>query len=188
MTVQIEIKAREMEINDRLNDYVVTKAEKLERYLDGIQRAIIELSYAKSARQASDRHIVQITVIGKGFVLRAEERSDDIFVSYDSALEKLHRQIEKYKGKRDRRRGDGTTVSEMVYKSMNIEDVVAEEPKIIRRKKFTLIPMDEYEAIEQGDLTGHEDFFVFYNMNTDSVNVLYRRRDGNYGLIETEIG
>ena len=184
MTVQVEIKAREMKVNDRLNDYVVSKAEKLERYLNGIQKATIELSYAKSARQATDRHIVQITVSGKGFVLRSEERSDDIFVSFDSALDKLHRQIEKYKGKRDRRRGDGITVSE----SMNIEDVVEEEPKIIRRKKFTLIPMDEYEAIEQGDLTGHEDFFVFYNMNTDSVNVLYRRRDGNYGLIETEIG
>ncbi len=188
MTIQIDIKARGMEVNDRLNDYIVSKAEKLEKYLDGIQKATIELTYSKSARQASDRQNVEITVSGKGFVLRSEERSDDIFVAYDSALDKIHRRIEKYKGKRNRKRGDGVKVSELVYASMEKRDEVAEEPVIIRRKKFTLIPMDEYEAIEQGDLTGHEDFFVFYNMNTDSVNVLYKRRDGNYGLIETEIG
>ena len=109
-------------------------------------------------------------------------------MAFDSALEKLHRRIEKFKGKRNRKRGDGLTVAESVYESFEPMDEEAEEPVIIRRKKFTLIPMDEYEAILQGDLTGHEDFFVFYNMNTDSVNVLYKRRDGNYGLIETEIG
>ncbi|MBT3241340.1 MAG: ribosome-associated translation inhibitor RaiA [Chloroflexi bacterium] len=188
MTIQIDIKAREMEVNDRLNDYVVSKAEKLERYLDGITKATIELTYVKSARQVSDRQNVEITVSGKGFVLRSEERSDDIYVAFDSALEKLHRRIEKFKGKRNRKRGDGLTVAESVYESFEPMDEEAEEPVIIRRKKFTLIPMDEYEAILQGDLTGHEDFFVFYNMNTDSVNVLYKRRDGNYGLIETEIG
>ncbi len=188
MTVEVEIKARDIKVNDRLNDYVISKAEKLERYLNDIEKAKIELSHSKSARQATDRYVVQITVNGKGVVLRSEERSDDIYVSYDSALDKMHRQIEKYKGKRKRGRGDGISVAESVYESMGAATPEVEEPKIIRRKKFTLIPMDEYEAIEQADLTGHEDFFVFYNMNTNSVNVLYKRRDGTYGLIETVIG
>jgi putative sigma-54 modulation protein len=68
------------------------------------------------------------------------------------------------------------------------EEEVQEAPEIIRRKKFTLIPMDEREAIEQSQLLGHEDFFVFFNVNSNSVNVLYTRRDGTLGLIETEVG
>ena len=67
------------------------------------------------------------------------------------------------------------------------EDVEEVEPRIVRRKQFMLHPMDEQEAIEQMGLLGHEDFFVFYNANTNSVNVLYKRRDGSYGLIEPEI-
>jgi putative sigma-54 modulation protein len=123
-------------------------------------------------------------------MLRAEERSDDIFAAFDSALDKLQRRIERYKGKRHRGRGDGVSLAE---DALNILERQAQEeeedlPRIVRRKKFTLLPMDELEAVEQSELTGHEDFYVFYNVDTDSVNVLYRRRDGSLGLIDTELG
>lgn len=188
MSVDVEIKPHNIELNDRLEDYIVTKANKLERYLNQINEAKIELTHAKNARQAADRFVVQITIYGKGFTLRAEERTDDIYHSFDNALNKLHRQIERYKGKRHWGRGDGTSVAEATAENFEINEPVEPDVGVIaRRKKFSLIPMDEREAIEQSNLLDHEDFFVFYNINTDSVNVLYQRRDGSYGLIETEI-
>ena len=188
MSYDIEIKARDIEVDERLQDYVTGKMEKLERYVNGIQRATAELTYTKSARQAVDRYIAQITIQIRGDVLRAEERTDDIYSSFDAALDKLQRRIERYKGKKYRGRGDGTSLTDAALETYEAEMESDESPVIVRRKKFTLMPMDETEAIEQMSLLGHEDFFVFYNMNTASVNVLYRRRDGSYGLIETEMG
>jgi putative sigma-54 modulation protein len=101
-------------------------------------------------------------------------------------LEKLQRQMQRYKGKRQKGRGDGKTASEVVT-DVTEEEGEEDRSLIVRRKKFILTPMDEFEALEQMKLLGHEDFFVFYNPVTNSVNVLYLRRDGLYGLIETEI-
>ena len=185
MAFEIEIKARDIKVDDRLHDYITKKTEKLDRFLKGIQDVRVELTHAKSARQATDRFVVQITLWGKGYMLRSEERTDDIYVSFDNALDKLQRRIERYKGKHFRGRGDGSSVRDT--HGEDIEDK-EEELEFIRRKKFMLKPMDEMEAVEQSKLLGHEDFFVFYNMNTNAVNVLYQRRDGTLGLIETEIG
>ena len=186
MTFEIDVKSRNLKVEDRLYDYVTSKTAKLDRYLNNIQSARVELTYAKTARSAEDRHIVQITLWGKGFMLRAEERTDDIFASFDAALDKIQRQIEKHKGKR--LRGRGETAPKFEEMPEDLEDEEVDSLLIVRRKKFTLNPMDEREAIEQSQMLDHEDFFVFYNVNTNSVNVLYRRRDGSYGLIETEIG
>jgi len=188
MAFDIEIKAHKLSMDDRLHEYITKKTSKLNRYIKGIQEARVELTHVKSARQATDRYVAQITLRGKGFLLRSEERADDIYASYDKALDRIQRRIERYKGKRFRGRGDGTSVREPSMEEM-IDEVGGEKAaEIVRRKKFTLIPMDEREAIEQSQLLGHEDFFVFFNINTNSVNVLYTRRDGSYGLIETEVG
>ncbi len=188
MSYEIEIKASDMEVNERLQDYVTSKADKLDRYVNDIQKVTIELRNEKTARQANDRFICQMTLRIKGDVLRAEERMDDIYTAYDSALDKLQRQIERYKGKRNRGRGDGITLADVTLESYAKEADEEEGMVIARRKKFILKPMDEEEAIEQMRMLGHEDFFVFYNVDTNSVNVLYRRHDASYGLIETEIG
>jgi putative sigma-54 modulation protein len=95
--------------------------------------------------------------------------------------------MERYKGKHYRGRGDGKTAAEVTTLPVE-EEAEADRQAIVRRKKFVLTPMDEAEALEQMSLLGHEDFFVFYNARTNAVNVLYRRRDGTYGLIETQIG
>jgi putative sigma-54 modulation protein len=176
-----------MEVTDRLNEYVTKKVSKLNRYLNDIDEAHVDLAYAKSARSAADRQVAQLTIRGKGFILRSEERADDIYAALDSALEKMQRRIERYKGKRNRGRGDGRSAAEVVPMP-EIEEEESEEPVIVRRKHFIVSPMDESEAIEQMSLLGHEDFFVFFNTATESINVLYRRRDGTYGLIEPEIG
>lgn len=189
MSVQIEIYGRNMDVTDRIQKYVETKVSKLDRYLNEIDDARVDLAYIKSARSANDRQVAQITVRGKGFILRAEERADDIFAAFDVALEKLQRQMERYKGKRSRNRGDGRTAAEvsgeLVAQAVEVEE---EAPIIARRKRFMVTPMDEMEALEQMTLLGHENFFVFYNVNTNAFNILYRRRDGQYGLIEPEVG
>lgn len=188
MTLEVEIFGRGMEITERITDYVDKKVAKLDRYLPGIEEARVDLAYVKSARSAADRQVAQITIRGKGFILRSEERADDIFAALDTALDKMQRRIERYKGKRYRGQGDGRPAVALV--APPVEEIEEEEegPLIARRKKFMLMPMDELEAIEQMSLLGHESFFIFFNANTDSVNVLYRRRDGSYGLIEPEIG
>jgi putative sigma-54 modulation protein len=189
MTLEVDIYGRNMEITDRIQDFVTKKVSKLDRYLPGIEEARVELAYVKSARSATDRQVAQITVRGKGFILRSEERADDIFAALDTALERMQRQIERYKGKHYRGRGDGKTAVDFVT-PFEEEEEESEElgPIIARRKRFLLVPMDELEAIEQMSLLGHENFFIFYNANTNAINVLYRRRDGTYGLIEPEIG
>jgi putative sigma-54 modulation protein len=180
MTVPVEISTKNMELNERLREYVEKKAEKLDRYLDVIDSVKVDLTYAQSARSAEDRQVAQLTVRGKGVMLRAEERTEDIFASVDLVLDKIYRQIERYKGRRWRGRGDGKTISEATMPPSAVEEI--EEPEgldlIARRKHHLLIPME---------LLDHEDFFVFLNANTDQVNILYRRRNGTLGLIETEI-
>ena len=158
----IEITGRNMEVTDRLTDYVTKKVSKLDRYLNDIDEAHVDLAYAKSARSASDRQVAQLTIRGKGFILRSEERADDIYSALDTALDRMQRRIERYKGKRNRGRGDGRSAAEVVPLP-EIEDEEVEVPMIARRKHFVVSPMDELEAIEQMILLGHEDFFVFFN-------------------------
>ncbi len=186
MENKIEIFARNLEVTDRIKEYVTKKVSKFDRFLGDIDESRVELSYIKSARSSADRQVAQITLRGRGYVLRTEERADDLFAAIDAAIDKMQRQIERLKGKRQVGRGDGTPASEVAPVVEAEEE--AEKPLIVRRKQFTLIPMDENEAIEQMALLGHENFFIFYNANTSAINILYRRRDGNYGLIEPQIG
>ena len=187
MSPELDIQARNMEVTDRINDYIEKKASKLDKFLPAIEEARIELEYEKSARSASDRHIAQITVRGKNLLLRSEERADDVFAAFDTALDKMQRQIDRYKGKRYRGRGDGRSAAEVVpMPEMEIED--EDELIVSRRKKFTLIPMNEAEAMEQMQLLGHDNFFIFFDADANSIKVLYRRRNGTYGLIEPEVG
>ncbi len=187
MALQVEIFARNMEVTERIQQYVDKKVSKLDHYLNGIDETRVDLAFVKSARNAADRQVAQITVRGRGFILRAEERKDDIFAALDAALDKMQRQIERFKGKRHRGRGDGASAAEVSQEPV-VEEAEGAVPEIVRRKTFTLVPMDEQEAIEQMALLGHEDFFIFYNANTNAVNVLYHRRDGSYGLIEPKLG
>ncbi len=181
MAVEIGIYTKDLELTDRIHDYVIKKVGKLERFLNDIGECRVDLSYAKTARNASDRYIAQITIRGKGFILRSEERSDNMFAAIDATVDKMTRQIDRFKGKHWRKRvGEPETEATPV-----VEDVEEEAaPLIVRRKTFNLEPMHEDEALEQLILLGHDAFFVFYNVENERVNVLYRRRDGSYGLID----
>ena len=188
MAQNLEIFGREFEVTDHMRDYVTKKVAKLDRHLDSIDQIRIDLAFVKTARSAADRYVAQMTLYGKGFILRSEERSDDIRTAMDAAMEKLSRQIDRLKNKRKRGRGDGKSASEVAPElEPAVEPNPEEPPMIMRRKRFDLIPMAEEEAIEQMKLLGHDNFFVFYNVKAGAVNVLYRRRDGTYGLIEPRV-
>ena len=181
MTVNVEITVKNMELSDQIKEYVTKKASKLDRYLNEIDHVKVDLRNMKTARDANDRHVAQITARGRRVLLRTEERADDLFTAFDSAWDKIQRQAERYKGKRTRGRVDGRSAAEvhpLPKESPEKEELIA------RRKTFDLIPMNESEALEQMRLLGHEDFFIFFNIETNRINVLYQRRDGLYGLIE----
>ncbi|HSL43924.1 MAG TPA: ribosome-associated translation inhibitor RaiA [Anaerolineales bacterium] len=189
MTQKIETVARNMRLTDNTREYVEKKAAKLERYLQDIDEIRVELSHIKSARSALDRQVAQITVHGKGFILRSEERADDVHAAFDTALDKIQRQIDRFKGKRYRGRGDGRSAAEVVEEDeLPVDETGELLPLIGRRKKFIILPMTEDEAVEQMRLLGHDNFFVFFNAEQNAIQVLYRRRNGTYGLIEPVVG
>jgi putative sigma-54 modulation protein len=185
MTFSVNIQGRDMNVSTRLREYVEKKVGKLDRYLPTISEARVDLAEERNARSAEDRHVAQITVHANRVILRAEERKDDIFAAVDAVLDKIERQIEHYKGKHARGRGDGAGVETLATLE---EEAPAETPVgVVRRKRFTLSPMNEAEALEHMQMLGHDNFFVFYNADTSRINVLYRRRTGDFGLIDPEI-
>jgi putative sigma-54 modulation protein len=191
MTVSVQIHSRDLSVTPRLREYVEKKVSRLDHYLPNINEARVDLAEVKSARSADDREVAQLTVVTRGVVLRAEESKDDIFAAVDAVLDKMHRQIERYKGKHWRNRKNGGGVEELVEEQVGEAEAQADqepEGSVVRRKSFMLTPMSESEALEQMRLVGHELFFVFYNADTNRVNVLYRRKNGDFGLIDAVLG
>jgi putative sigma-54 modulation protein len=179
--MDVTIRGQNLEITPRLEDYVEAKVARLGRYLSTIGQVRVDLA-VENTRSNTDSQVAQFTVHSKRTILRAEERSDDMFASIDAVIDKLHRQIERYKGKRQQR-----------FRSGGVdEEVMAEEPEetlvgeIVRVKRFELYPMNVQEAVEQMELLGH-DFFLFFNAEEAAINLVYRRRDGNYGLLQPEM-
>jgi putative sigma-54 modulation protein len=184
MKMELTIKGRNMEVTDRLYDYVHQKIGKLDRYLPSISEAWVELS-VEAAKAAQHRQVCQVTVRSNGTILRAEERSDDMFNSIDAVLDKMYRQIARYKGKRQNRWRGAAAPMEPLPAEYE-EDFEEALPTIVRSKRFAMTPMHPEEAVEQMELLSH-DFFVFFNADEGQINVLYRRQDGDYGLIQPEL-
>jgi len=187
MTNKTEVTARNMRLTENTRDYIEKKTAKLERNLQELDEIRVELSHHKTARNANDRHSAQITLHGKGFILRTEERADDLHIAFDSALDKIHRQVDRYKGKHYRSKGNKRPEDDQ-GEDWPVDETGELLPLIARRKKFVVLPMNEDEAVEQMRLLGHNNFFVFFNADQNSIQVLYKRRDGTYGLIEPVIG
>jgi putative sigma-54 modulation protein len=189
MATKVEVQARNIRLTERIRTYVEKKAGKLDHYLALIEEAHVELTHHGSARSAKDRNVAQVTVRGKGLLLRTEERADEILAAFDTAIDKLQRQIDRFKGKHYHGRSPGRLAVKGMGKESGLPDEAGGRSSlIVRRKRFPVLPMNELEAIEQMRLLGHDNFFIFYNPATSRINILYRRRDGSYGLIEPEIG
>jgi len=189
MAASVVVNGRNIGVSDKVREYAERKMSKLDHYLPDINEVRVDLASERTARDADDRQVVQVTARLKGTVLRCEERSGDMLTSLDMALEKMQRQIERYKTKRRRVRGNGVDMGTAGLQAEPELEVSEDEigPHIVRRKQFPITPMTEGEAIEQMALLQHENFFIFYNADSAKLNVLYQRKDGNLGLIEPEL-
>ena len=187
--MELSVNGRNMEVTTRLRNYVEKKTVKLDRYMPDLAEVHVDLSET-NARSAVERQVAQITIRdNRGTILRAEERSNDMFASIDAVVDKLYRQISRYRGKRRSKWRGGSDGEELVIGEplpLEEEIVDSDQPGIVRTKRFTMRPMSSEEAVDQIELLGH-DFFVFYNADTQAVNVLYRRRDSNYGLLQPDL-
>ena len=180
--MQFQVKGRNLEVSDALRSYAEEKLGKLERQLTD-PRVELELAVEKNPSIA-ENHVAEATIWTNGPVLRAREASSDMRASIDQLVEKLERQVTRYRTRARSRRRRAARASETASETI---PVVADEaePRIVKTKQFAVNPMSPEEAVLQLELIGH-DFFVFRDSASGEVNVVYRRRDGAYGLIEPQ--
>lgn len=174
--MQYIISGRNIDVTEGLKSAIHEKIGKLERYFTPDTEVHVTLSVEK------ERQKIEITIPMKGNIVRAEQTSDDMYVSIDLVEEIIERQLRKYKNKIVDRQQAAASLSK-AFLEEEIED--DDEIKIIRSKRFAMKPMDPEEACVQMELLGH-DFYVFRNAISDEVNVVYKRKDHTFGLIEPE--
>lgn len=165
---------KNMEVSEYLRDLADKKIAKLERYFPSDTEVQVTMSVEKN------RHIIEVTIPYAGGIIRGEEVTSDMYASIDNVIAKLEKQIVRNKSKLERSLRYEDEPSDYDY-----DEDEDDEPRIVRVKRFSMKPMSVEEAALQMELLGHS-FFVFTNDRTEEMNVLYRRKDGNYGLIEAE--
>jgi putative sigma-54 modulation protein len=179
--VRLQVKGKNVEVSDSIRQYAQQKLGKLERQLADPTRVELELAVEKNPSIAAN-HVAEATIWTKGPILRAREASADHKASIDQLVDKLERQVKRYREKRRARRVAGPVREALPEDAIPLEG----EPRIVKSKQFAVKPMSPEEAVLQLELVGH-DFFVFQNADTMDANVVYRRRDGAYGLIEPQL-
>ena len=179
--MNLTVHGRNVAVSDRVQEYVEKKVSRLDKYLPQIREARAELVRSET-RASADRYTAQLTIWANGQILRAEESSEDLFASVDAIVDKMYRQIERYKGRRfkSKRRNAAAAAAAVEISATQLPE---ETVNIVRTKQFVAEPMIPEEAVEQMELLGH-DFFVFFNVDTSSLNSFYVRRDGNYGVLQ----
>jgi len=180
--MQLQVKGRNLEVSDAIRDYAEQKLAKLERRLED-PRVELELAVERNP-SISASQVAEATIWTRGPVLRAREASGDMHASIDQLVEKLERQVTRYRtrGRSRRRRAARANGPAPDALPTHAEE---SEPVIVKTKNFAVTPLSAQEAVLQLELVGH-DFFVFRNDDSGEVNVVYRRRDGQYGLIEPQ--
>ena len=179
------VRGENIEVTPALREYVEKKLSKVERYFDGTPDANVHVNL----KVYSSVHKIEVTIPMTQIVLRAEESHMDMYAAIDLVVDKLERQIRKHKTKVNRKfREQGSTRSLFSYNGSSeskvaVQELDVDEFELVRTKRFNLKPMDSEEAILQMNMLGHN-FFVFTNSDSNSTNVVYRRNDGKYGIIE----
>lgn len=177
--MNISFQGKNIEVTQSLQEYAARKIERIGKFFDGIIKVEIEFIVEKNPR-IQDSNRVEVTIFTNGTVIRGQAASTDMYGSIDFVADKLERQIKRYKNrliqrsKQNRKNNENRTMKPRKG---------SEEQRIVKVKQFYVKPMPPQEATLQMDLLGH-DFFVFLNSESEEVNVIYRRKDGNYGLIE----
>ena len=182
--MKLIVKGKHIDVTDSIEGYIRKKMGKLEKYFDQIIEATATVSAEKN------RQIFEVTLQAKKAIIRAEEENESIYTSIDKVVEKLERQIIKYKEKLySKSFGEHIRTREMNITEREVRKIAPssdEDTRIVKIKKFVIKPMFPEEASLQMELLGHS-FYVFNNEMTDQINVIYKRKDGNFGLIEPEI-
>ncbi|NLD44224.1 MAG: ribosome-associated translation inhibitor RaiA [Chloroflexi bacterium] len=178
--MQVTISGKSLAVTNTLREYIESRVSRLDRFLPNIDEARVDLS-VQNSKSAGDRHTVQLTLRANGAILRAEDRSGDVRTSVDAVMAKMQRQIERFKGKHWRSQNRLQAREEQA--ETPVETV---ERELVRIKRFQTRPMVVDEAIEQMELLSH-DFFIFFNVDEEQFSVVYRRRDGGYGLLVPEL-
>ncbi len=181
----IHVKGKNIEVTNALESYIEKKLQRLEKYFHSIREANVSLSVQRGMQ------MVEVQLEGDGVLLRGEERrGNDMYASIDEVVEKLETRVKKFKGKLQGKATDVGPKEKNAIKDRAMTDAFGAEeaeqsdmPTVVRTKRFALKPMTPDEAAQQMELL-HHDFFVFRNSETEEVNVVYKREDGNYGLIE----
>lgn len=174
--MKIIITGRKIEVTDALREMIEKKLSKLDKFFHSDSEARVTLSVVRG------RHIMEITITSHGLVVRAESATNDMYNSLDEALEALERQLRKNKTRLAKRLRDGAFET----LDTNAEPVTEEtEFNVVKTKEFFAKPMDVEEAILQMNLLGHS-FFLFRDSHTEKINLVYRRKDGGYGLLKPE--
>lgn len=181
--MKYNIRGENIEVTGAIREYVEKKVSKLERYFETPPASDVHVNLSVY----NDEQRIEVTIPMPNLLLRAEERHIDLYAAIDLVVDKLERQIRKYKTKINRKaRQNGApklAFAEMENKAVNGKSEESDEIEIVRTKRFDLKPMDPEEAVLQMDMLGHE-FFVFTNDKSGQSNVVYKRKDGKYGLIE----
>ena len=179
--MRLQVKGKNLEVSDSIRSYAEQKLGKLDRQLHELTRIELELAVERNPSIAASQ-VAEATIWTKGPVLRAREASGDMKASIDALSEKLLRQVKHYRDRRSRRSPRGSSAND--GGALTVAEEI--EPQIVKTKQFAVKPMTAEEAVLQLELVGH-DFFVFQNAESADVNVVYRRRDGGYGLIEPQV-
>ncbi len=174
--MKYNIRGNKIDVTEAINDYITSKVSKLEKYLDDNDE--VEAKALISARGKEQK--VEVTIWSGKYNIRAEEVNPDLYAAIDLVVDKLERQFKKYRGKLTNKRSNNKEEIPSIEIEEYFED---EEQTVVRRKEVYLKPIDEEEAITQMELLGHS-FFVFKNVDTNKINVVYKRNDGDYGIIE----
>jgi putative sigma-54 modulation protein len=177
--MQITTTFRHMEPSDALKTYAEEKLEKIKKYIDEPILGQVFLTVEKI------RHSAEITITAKGVTIKAAEETNDMYSAIDAVLDKIERQLRRYKERLKEHNPSEVVRERKVVKSIVEAESIEQrkEPVVIRTKTFSIKPMSVEEAVMQMDLL-HKDFLVFTDAGTENINVIYRRKDGNYGLIE----
>ncbi len=189
--MKLTVKGRHITLTDALTAYAEEKIGRLGRYLADGARCDLELSTEKNPSIAANQ-VAEVTIFTKGPVIRAREASPDMYASIDLVADKLERQVKKYRGKLVARSQPTHREAAVLAQGFQLPEEEEEgspqgevAPRIVKVKQFVAKPMTPEEAALQMELVGH-DFFVFTNSESDGTAVVYRRRDGDYGLIEPQ--
>lgn len=185
--MEIIFRGQHLTISDEFRRYATEHLGKLNRYLPMADHAIVDLR--REAKGEEGRYVVQVTVSANGTFLRAEERNFELMAAVDAAAEAIARQIKRFKETKILRSERRINKDELLAAAQVEEEEPAPPPgaqlvsgRVVRLKRFVMKPMTEAEAIEQMELLGHN-FFLFQDADRDSLALLYRRRDGDYGMI-----